>query len=113
VPSPRDEIVDRLESAAAAYDAKIAEYNKAGVRRTIHQVVPIAANHAAKLSGVPMPGTGWIVRKGFARYDPLPPHPAATEKPGAALSMAQRVLPRVHTDGSTLAAAALRTATYR
>jgi hypothetical protein len=110
---PEDEIVDRLQAAAAAYDAKVAEYNKAGVRRTIHQVVPTAANSAAKLLGVPIPGTGWIVRRVFARYDPLPPHPAALGEPGAALSMAPRVLPRVHTDGSTLAAAALRTATYR
>jgi hypothetical protein len=43
---PEDEIVDRLQAAAAAYDRKIAEYNKAGVRRTIHQVVPTAANYA-------------------------------------------------------------------
>jgi hypothetical protein len=110
---PEDKIVDRLQAAAAAYDGKIAEYNKAGVRRTIHQVVPTAANYAAKLFGVPIPGTGWIARRALARFDPLPPHPAAIEEPSAALSMARRVLPRVHTDGSTLAAAALRTATYR
>ena len=78
---PEDEIVDRLQAAAAAYDGKIAEYNKAGVRRTIHQVVPTAANYAAKLFGVPIPGTGWIARRALARFDPLPPHPAAIEEP--------------------------------
>jgi hypothetical protein len=96
---PEDEIVDRLQAAAAAYDGKIAEYNKAGVRRTIHQVVPTAANYAAKLFGVPIPGTGWIARRALARFDPLPPHPASIEEPSAALSMA-----RVCCLGSTLMA---------
>ena len=111
---PQGEIVERLQIASAAYDDKVAEYNQAGVRRTIHQVVPMAANYGPKLFGLSFPGVGWIARKVLARFDPLPPHPAAHEEPAAALAMARRVLPRVHTDiSTTLAAAAVHTANYR
>lgn len=111
---PQGEIVERLQIASAAYDDKVAKYNQAGVRRTIHQVVPMAANYGPKLFGLSFPGVGWIARKVLARFDPLPPHPAAHEEPAAALAMARRVLPRVHTDiSTTLAAAAVHTANYR
>ena len=109
---PEEEIIDELSKAESDYNRKVDEYNKAGLRRIIHQILPMAAEHAPKLFGVPhITGISWTVKKAEAKFDPLPPRPEIAYETGAPLALSRRVLPRVHIDGSTLTKAALRVAT--
>jgi len=116
---PDNRIVNELVAAEDLYDTKVKEYGDAGLRRRIHQVVPVGFAVAPALVGLPgIPGSQWGVKRAFARFDPLPPRPGGGDTTGEALALARRVLPRVHSDASretreSLARKVVRVATVK